>query len=91
MFRAIASATTKKGQGKHMLDAYIIDAIRQEEEQRRQHDDAGRRIHLDLPLPLPPRAEKQEIQLDPDFEADVDRGPIVIPLYPNEDASEDAA
>jgi hypothetical protein len=42
-------------------------------------------------LPLPPRAEKQEIQLDPDFEADVDRGPIVIPLYPNEDASEDAA
>jgi hypothetical protein len=33
----------------------------------------------------------QEIQLDPDFEADVDRGPIVIPLYPNEDASEDAA
>lgn len=86
MFRAVAWATTKKGQGKHMLDAYIIDAIRQEEEQRRQHDDAGRRIHLDLPLP-PPRAEKHEIQLDPDQ----DRGPIVIPLYPNEDASEDAA
>lgn len=86
MFRAVARATTKEGQGKHMLDAYIIDAIRQAEEQRRQHDDAGRRIHLDLPLP-PPRSEKHEIQLDPDQ----DRGPIVIPLYPNEDASEDAA
>lgn len=73
-----------------MLDAYIIDAIRQEEEQRRQHDDAGRRIHLDLPLP-PPRAEKHEIQLDPDFDTELERGPIVIPLYPNEDASEDAA
>lgn len=90
MFRAVARATTKEGQGKHMLDAYIIDAIRQEEEQRRQHEDAGRRIHLDLPVP-PPRAEKREIQLDPEAESEVDRGPIVIPLYPNEDASEDAA
>ena len=56
-----------------MLDAYIIDAIRQEELER-EREAARRRIWLELPLPPPPERKSDE---QPD-----DRGPIVIPIRP---------
>lgn len=70
-----------------MLDAYIIDAIRQEEEARRRAEDEGRRIHLDLPLPPRPRAEHPKDEAEDEGQ----RGPIIIPLHPDPDSSEDAA
>jgi hypothetical protein len=76
------------GQGKHMLDAYIIDAIRQQEEKRRQAEES-RRIYLDLPPPPPPPREQ-----NPDMpDSDQDRGPIIIPLYrdDHDGEEEDAA
>jgi hypothetical protein len=67
-----------------MLDAYIIEKIKQEELERQQRSDEGRRIWLELPKPIwdDPRAE----EADPEAE----RGTIIIPLYPP-DVEEDAA
>ena len=64
-----------------MLDAYIIEKIKQEELERQQRSDEGRRIWLELPMPSDqePRAE----------EAEPERGTIVIPLHPGD--VEDAA
>jgi hypothetical protein len=66
-----------------MLDAYIIERIKQEELEKQQRSDEGRRIWLELPKPSyeEPRAEEAD---------DPNRGTIVIPLYP-EDVEEDAA
>ena len=66
-----------------MLDAYIIDAIRQEELERERQAEEGRRIWLEIPQ-LPPLAP------EPRREEEAERGVLIIPLYP-EDAEEDAA
>ncbi len=66
-----------------MLDAYIIEAIRREEERRRQAAEASRRLWIEAPLPPPPRARIEE----PEAEHD----PIVIPLRHGEGPDEDDA
>lgn len=60
-----------------MLDAYIIDAIRQEEfERERQFE--RRRIWLELPKPQPPKRPEQ-----PDEgRDDAENGPLIIPFRP---------
>ena len=67
-----------------MLDAYIINAIREEEE-KRERDFARRRIYLELPMPsLPPRDQKDD--------REEERGPVVIPFSPDiRDVEDDAA
>ena len=67
-----------------MLDAYIIDAIRREEEDKEQRDFERRRVWLEIPIyrrdpPPPPSREEHEPE----------RGPIVIPL--DGEIEEDAA
>ncbi len=65
-----------------MLDAYIIDAIQREEAARARAQE--NRIVLevpDYPMDRPPARE-------PEAEHG---GPIVIPLYPDDDEAEDAA
>jgi hypothetical protein len=70
-----------------MLDAYIIDAIRQEQEER-ERDFARRRIQLEIPVYRePPPSREEYAEEDEDF----DRGPIVIPLNPSNSPEEDAA
>ncbi len=66
-----------------MLDAYIIDAIR-EEELEREREFERRRIWLELPLPPP-------VQKKPDDEAQEERGPIVIPFRPEMGIEEEDA
>jgi hypothetical protein len=56
-----------------MLDAYIIDAIRQEELER-ERDFERRRVWLELPLPPPPERR--------DVPTDEEGGPIVVPFRP---------
>lgn len=69
-----------------MLDAYIIESIRREEEARRR-DEEGRRIYLELPTPdRVPIEDRRRHDRD-----EVERGPIVIPLNPNDAPEEDAA
>ena len=68
-----------------MLDAYIIDVIRREQEERDRAFE-GRRIHLELPIHRPERPVRDE-RPDPD----ADRGPIVIPFHRGERPEEDAA
>jgi hypothetical protein len=63
-----------------MLDAFIIEQIKQEELERQQRQDEGRRIYLELPRP---RADEDRKRDEPEM------GPIVIPLYP--EIGEDAA
>lgn len=66
-----------------MLDAYIIDAIRREEQQRQVERDVGRRLYIEAPLyPAFPRVNEPEEVFD---------GPIVIPLYPNDQEQEEDA
>jgi hypothetical protein len=65
-----------------MLDAYIIEKIKQEELERQHQRDEGRRIWLELPKPAE-QAEPEQAEQDPD------RGTIIIPLYPED--VEDAA
>ncbi len=77
-----------------MLDAYIIDSIRREEERERARE-ASRRIFLELPKPEIRRPEMDAPRINsydwiPNDPEDADRGPIVIPLYPDE-PTEDAA
>ena len=64
-----------------MLDAYIIEKIKQEELERQRQFEEGRRIYLELPQNWreEPRQEEEEEQ----------GGPIIIPLHP--DDVEDAA
>lgn len=70
-----------------MLDAYIIDSIRQEEEARERAFEE-RRIHLEVPRePFYPPPEL--VYRAPTAEEDP-HNPIVIPLIP-EDLEEDAA
>jgi len=69
-----------------MLDAYIIDAIRREELERERQYEEGRRIWLELPLPSPSGHHDHA----PELEDEPERGVIVIPLYPDDEA-EDAA
>ena len=67
-----------------MLDAYIIDAIRQEELER-EREQERRRIWLELPLPPPPAREKKDENQD-------ERGSVVIPFSPDiRDVEDDAA
>ncbi len=71
-----------------MLDAYIIDAIRQEELAREREFDR-RRIYLELPLPprLPPPNIDGERR-----DEDEHRGPVIIPFSPDiRDVEDDAA
>lgn len=65
-----------------MLDAYIIDAIRQQEQDRQREFEEGRRLWLEIPPPLP-RDEH-------DDEEEAERGVVVIPLY-SDDVYEDEA
>lgn len=66
-----------------MLDAYIIDAIRQEE-LKREREQERRRIWLELPLPpLPPREKKDENRDE--------HGSVVIPFGPDIREEDDAA
>lgn len=70
-----------------MLDAFIIDSIRQEEEAR-ERAYGERRIQLEIPRePLYPPPEL--VYRAPTADEDP-RDPIVIPLIP-EDVEEDAA
>ena len=62
-----------------MLDAYIIDAIKKEEEER-ERAYQSRLLYLELPMPAMPERKDEPVE---------DRGPIVIPLTP--DLEEDAA
>ncbi len=71
-----------------MLDAYIIEKIRQEELERRHQQDEGRRIWLELPKPTWEDPKQPEAEGAPEDPAD--RGTIVIPLYP-EEVEDDAA
>ena len=68
-----------------MLDAYIIDAIRREEQRRREIAESGRRLWIETPMmPAPsPRGQEEERE----------EGPIVIPLHPDDapESGEDAA
>ena len=70
-----------------MLDAYIIDAIRREQEERERAFDRNR-IQLEIPVyrdPLPTNRRDSEpngLEID---------GPIVIPLKPQDAPEEDAA
>ncbi len=67
--------------GHTMLDAYIIDAIRREEEA--QKEERGR-VQLEIPLHRePPRRREREATEMGD--------PVVIPLYPEGDAEDTAA
>ena len=56
------------------LDSYIIEHLKQQEEERKRQEEEGRRIHLPVPeyVPLP----KENDVLDSDEE-----GPIYIPLH----------
>ncbi len=59
-----------------MLDAYIIDAIRQEEQERARRAEEGRRIWLEIPAPTvwdnqPPTSEPEAPE----------RGVCIIPLH----------
>ncbi len=68
------------GKGRPMLDAYIIDAIHQEERARRER--ARGRIWLELPV--------DNHKDEPGESEPQDHGPIVIPLdrsIPEEDAA----
>ena len=67
-----------------MLDAYIIEKIKQEELEKQRQFDEGRRIWLELPQPAREEPSKEEV------EQDQDRGRLIIPLYP-EDVEDDAA
>ena len=72
-----------------MLDAYIIDAIRREEEQR-ERESARPRIHLEIPVYREPDRssyEEEERYDEPQEEERV----IIIPINPPERPSEDAA
>ena len=72
-----------------MLDAYIIDAIRREEEQR-EREQARPRVHLEIPVyrePPPEYSEHDDRYNDPDEEERV----IIIPINPPKRPSEDAA
>lgn len=68
-----------------MLDAYIIDAIRREELERERQAEQGRRIWLEIPQP-----NIWDTPRTPDQGPDDERGVVIIPLYP-EDEAEDAA
>ena len=70
-----------------MLDAYIIDAIRREEEEREKAFER-RRIHLEIPVYRePPPSHDREPEMDDESE---EGGPIIIPLNPG-NLEEDAA
>ena len=58
-----------------MLDAYIIDAIRKEQEEREQEFEL-RRVQLELPIEMPDRSRRM-----PPPSIDDGHGPVVIPLY----------
>lgn len=68
-----------------MLDAYIIDAIRRDEERRRDVD-AGR-ARLELPVPGVPEPQPKSPEADPHD----DRGVVIIPLSPDIPLRDDAA
>lgn len=63
-----------------MFDGYIIDAILQEEEQRRQ-EEARERPRIHIPLPRPPEMG-DEVQRDEEADESADRGICIIPLSP---------
>lgn len=58
-----------------MLDAYIIERIRQERE-REQRDGAFIPLHIEQPRPEPPRPDSERAPVERDD--DIDRGNIVI-------------
>lgn len=60
-----------------MLDGYIIDALREEQERReRERGEARPRLHIPPPAPVDPPIG------DPEPAAD-DDGFVIIPLEPN--------
>jgi hypothetical protein len=67
-----------------MLDAYIIDAIRQAELDR-EAEFERRRVRLELPLPIPREIPRRAPEIEDE------RGPIVIPLNPGRDFEDNAA
>lgn len=69
-----------------MLDAYIIEQIR-EEELKREREFARRRIWLELPLPPPPPPRDHRYEI-----GEEQHGPVVIPFSPDiRDVEDDAA
>lgn len=70
-----------------MLDAYIIDAIQKEQQERERQAEEGRRIWLEIPGPEAyEEAHREETPVD----EEADRGVLIIPLYP-EDETDSAA
>lgn len=69
-----------------MLDAYIIDAIREAELERERAFDR-RRIQLEITIDRPP-LERPKAPVTPVHEMG---DPIVISIVPEQDPSEDAA
>lgn len=69
-----------KRRGQDMLDAYIIDSIRREEALQEEERE---RIQLEIPMHPEQRPERTERPEMGD--------PIVIPLYPEDDAEDTAA
>ena len=72
-----------------MLDAYIIDAIRREEEQR-ERESSRPRVHLEIPVyrePIPSTFDEESRYEEPAEQESV----IIIPINPNKRPSEDAA
>jgi len=66
-----------------MLDAYIIDAIRDAENRR---DERSRPV-----LEIDPPRSDLDGEVEPEEGAEPLRGPIVIPLRPDEQEEDDAA
>lgn len=64
-----------------MLDTFIIDAIRREEAEKALEKERENRIWLEIPE-IPRQRPVDEVEKEPD-------GPIIIPLYPDDE--EDAA
>jgi hypothetical protein len=71
-----------------MLDAYIIDSIRKEQEERERAFER-RRIHLELPLDRPSDRDRPPPSRrdDEPFMGD----PVVIPLITPDEIEDDAA
>jgi hypothetical protein len=68
-----------------MLDAYIIDSIRREQEERDRAFDR-RRIHIELPVERE-RPRERPNRSDEPFMGD----PVVIPLITPDEIEDDAA
>ena len=65
-----------------MLDAYIIDAIQREQQERERQAEESRRIWLEIPGP----AAYEEPNRVEEVDQEEERGILIIPLYPEDEA-----